>query len=374
MTQRVIPVFTFLMFAVVLSAQAAAQTVRSDRPVDSAQTNATDATSGEPAISVEEAIRRATGALDRLELQEDESKVRAAIEEVDRSIEAVRDADPAHPHLPFLLGRAYTMIGRPGDAIEQLRAFVESASGRNEWRAYALLGDLFVGEYPSLARANYAKAHALNSRESGVLFGLSMAAMKLGELEEAIRLGREALGAEGGRSIRYGSHLAMLLRSDGRLEKAMAQAEATIALARDEVEVRPGGVAPLLALDVQYKLLISILRDRLEDSDQGRSEDYLRVASLIRERARIAEALALHDALRVVTLGVARTAPDTPVLLLEQHAILLAEVGLTNEAVSAFRKLRNADAKNPAAAEWLGRLRPAPAESTPIGKPDNPGW
>lgn len=372
MTQRVIPVFTFLLLAVVLSAQAAAQPFPSDRPADSAQTNAIDATSGEPAISIEEAIRRATKALDRLELQEDESKVRAAIEEVDRSIEAVRDADPAHPHLPFLLGRAYTMIGRPGDAIEQLRAFVESASGRNEWRAYALLGDLFVGEYPSLARANYAKARVLNSREPGVLFGLSVAAMKLGEHEEAIRLGREALEAEGGHSIRYGSHLAMLLRSDGRWDEALLQAEATIAQARDEVDAQPGAVAPLLALDVQYKLLISILRNRLGDSDPARSQDYLRVASLIRERAHVAEALALHDALRMVTLGVESTAPDTPVSLLERYAILLAEVGRADDAVSAFEKLREVDPKNQAAAVWLGRLRPPPAESSPNDKSGSP--
>ena len=70
--------------------------------------------------------------------------------------------------------------------------------------------------------------------------------------------------------------------------------------------------------------------------------------------------LALHDALRVLELGVNSTAPNTPARLQEQYAVTLAEVGRSEDAVAAFEKLLTLDPSNSTATDWLERLRSTP--------------
>ncbi len=320
-------------------------------------------------VSVQEAIQLAMVALERLENDGETDAAGAILSDANRYIEFVRASEPANPWLPYLVGRVYVITGRHRDAVEELGKFVETPIGRNEWLAYRILGDLLVSGFPRLAKNNYARAADLNVGEPSVLFGLSSCAAQLGAAAEAIQRAREAVAADGGRTVRYISHLANLLRAVGKWDEAIGEAERALDLAKQAVGTNPGTLGPLLTVDGQYELLIEIMQGLLEQNvaerTRGGSADatylatnHLRLAAYIRERAIVADKLARHDVLGALEAGVNRTAPLAPPALLEQYGMALAEVDRIDSAVAVFEQLLAADPHNAVAADWLGRLRP----------------
>lgn len=321
-------------------------------------------------VRVQEAITLAMDALERLENEGETAAADTILHDANGYIEFVKASEPANPWLPYLVGRAYVVMGRRRDAVEELGKFVETPLGRNEWLAYRILGDLLVGGFPRLAKANYAKAAALNAGEPSVLFGLSSCAAQFGAAEEAIRLAQEAVAADGSRTVRYISHLAKLLRAVGQWDEAIREAERALNLAKQTVGTHPGTPGPLLTVDGQYELLIEIMQGLLDQANAGRlAANHLRLASYIRERAIVVHELARHDVLDALEAGVNRTAPDTPAELLEQYGIALAEVDRHESAVGVFEQLLSADPDNAVAAEWLGRLRPKPIHTDQTEQP-----
>ena len=316
-----------------------------------------------PEKTVKQAVNAAMNTLDRLESAEFDEPKQTVFAEVTDHIEFVQNADPANPMLPYLYGRAYAITGRRGEAVEQLQRFVETREGRHEWRAFLLLGDLFVEHYPQLAKANYKNAEALKANEPDVLFGLARCAAKLGRNAEAIRLARDAVGADrrsDSAGIRYLSLLARMLSAQRQWEEAEREALAALDLAQESMRRNPGMRRPVEILDAQYKLLLEILQSRVNEGD-GRGDEYLRLARYVRDRAEVTTMLSLHDALAVLEVAVNKTTPDTPPRLMEQHGIMLAQIGRKEEAITVFEKLLDADPDNAVAPTWLKRLR---------GKPD----
>jgi tetratricopeptide (TPR) repeat protein len=346
--------------------QTPAQAPPDPQPIAPTQVSAKDET---PAAgqsgSVQETIRLAIQALDQAEHlrkeQDDVAQLQAVFEQVTRHVESLQEQEPANPWLLYLRGRAYALTGRPGDAVEQLRQFVETRDGRNEWRAYRLLGDLFAGEFPRLAKSNYQKAAALRADEPTVLVGLSACTFKLGDLDEAIRLAREAVRADGRTAARYLSHLASLLLAGGRLEEARREAEAALDLVNQRMKDNPGRKTPVLEAEAQHKQLMEILQALISDSKHEDVQDYGKLVKCARQQAQIARILSFHDVLAITQAGVDKTAPNTPPALLEQHGVALAEVGRTDEAVAVFEQLLQANPNNTTASEWLQRLRSEPA-------------
>lgn len=326
-------------------------------------------TSPESAIGVDEAVRLAIDALNRLEARNESDALVPLMDQANRYIELVETKDAANSWLPYLYGRAYALMGRRGDAVDRLVKFVETREGRNEWRAYRLLGDLFVDEFPRLAKANYEKARTLNPAEPTVLFGLSVCASRLGDREGAISLARETLKVDGARTIRYVSHLAGLLSADGQSSEAFKEAQRALDLAQASMQAEPGAHRPLLVVDGQYQQMIDILQARVNEPAHTDISDYLLLAATVRQRAQIRQMLMLHDVLRVIEAGVDKTAPGTPPALLEQYGIVLAEVGRTDAAVDAFEKLLGLDPNNKVAAEWLTRLQPDSIKSQQTKEP-----
>lgn len=315
-------------------------------------------------ISADEAVRRATELLDRFDLPEAGDRDRTLLDEAARFLKVVQTQQPNHSRLSYLLGRYYAAVGRQGDAIEQLKQFVATREGRTEWRAFRLLGDLFVGEFPRLAKSHYDQAAALNPNEPSVQYGLSLCAVKLGAVDDAIRFARNAIGGREDRPIGYYAHLATLYSNAGRWEEAIREAEHALQLARKKLEENPGSLGPLVLVDGQYLVLIAILQARIAQPGYAGIDDDLKLARAIRERAKIGDRLAAHQALRVVQTAVERGGEKTPASLKEQYAQLLAEVGRTNDAITVFEEMLQSDPNSSVATEWLNRLRPkSPAES-----------
>ena len=308
---------------------------------------------------VAEAFRAAIAVLNQLDGRDDTMMSPSEAEELERCAEIMRTREPENPWLHYLYGRIQALAGRQGAAIEHLRRFVATREGRNDWRARRVLGDLYVGPYPQLAKAEYEAANRLKENEPSVLYGLSVCAFKLGQVEEAVRLAQQVVTADRRPTARHLGNLAQVLRARRRWDESLRAAEQALQAARDTAGRREGERTPLQAIEAQFALLIDIRRARLAESS-GTAADRLQLARDIRARAENATKLSLHDALDVLQEGVEETAPNTPVALRERYAVVLAETGRRDEAIAEFERLLAADPANAAAAEWLARLRPDP--------------
>lgn len=321
------------------------------------------------ADSVAEAIRSATRLLDELQTVEDSHRRKALTTQIEVHLDAIRTADGSNPWLAYLYGRMLAKTGRQGDAIQQLRRFTTTREGRNEWHVYLLLGDLFAGEFPQLAKANYQKAQALNEGEADVIFGLSKCALKLGHVEEAISLARQAVQADPTQSPKYRIQLVHTLRRLGRWDEAAREAEAALEQSKRDAQQAPGKLTPLLMIDSEYQLLIDVFRSRIREASMNRerdlpfdaarfADDHLRLAHHIRERAVNAQSMAVHEMVRTLRSGVEETAPETPIFLLESYGVILAEAGRNAAAIDVFERILSKNPTNKLANDWLDRLRP----------------
>lgn len=307
--------------------------------------------------NVDEMIRSADRLLDRLEARPKLAPDDPDLRKVNQDIDRIRSSDESNAYLLFLRARFLVLARRPADASIKLLEFVEKQQGQSEWRAFRLLGDLFLDEFPRLAKSNYKKAAVLIPFEPSVLYGLSVCEMKLGALKESVRLAREAVRADGRLTIRYVFHLAEALRADKQLDEALREAEFALKLAQDESAENPDERDQLLLIDGQYGLLTSILRSRIADPETAGVNDFLRLSTCVRQRIRVTEKLALHELLDVIAAGVQGSEPNTPLALLQQYAILLSDVGRIGKAIEVVERVVQLDPDNADAEALLGRLR-----------------
>jgi tetratricopeptide (TPR) repeat protein len=320
------------------------------------------------ALTIEEAIRTASEKLDELETGSGIDDRQVLLDEINRYLLVVQEKDPINIRLLFLQGRVEKEAGRTQNAITYLGKYVDTREGRTDWRAYRLLGDLFVDEYQTLARGHYENARKLNANDPSIAFGLSQCAFKLGEQPEALRLANEAVSADRRRNPKFVAHLTRVLLSMRRWSEAENEALTALNLAQNECRSRPGERAPVETLIGQYDLLIEIMQARMGFTSRtpGAStpaattmspDDYLKLAGYVRNRGEAAALLSRHDVLRLLEQAVRGLAPNVPVRVAEQYSVALAEVGRNAAAVTAFENLVKSDPENALAREWLPKLR-----------------
>ncbi len=322
-----------------------------------------DKTAAQAEVSPEEAIRIAVGAIAQLESADEETR-RALLDKISQSIAVIIRSSPDNPWLYYLQGNVYAVTGRGVEAASLLQRFVETRAGRNEWNAHRLLGDLFVGRYPRLARASYEAAAKLKRDEPTVLIGLSKCAFSLGDIDGAVQFARRALGASRRHNVSHGRHYASMLMAQESLAEAQRVAERGLDAVQGYAEERGKTRAALEAIGDQYRLLIDILSGRVQATPDA-ADAYVALSEYLRLQAENDAVLSLHNVLGVLQVGVDNTAPDTPVELLQPYAITLAELGRHEEAVAQFEAILARDAGNPIATEWVARLRPGDAAQNP---------
>lgn len=310
-------------------------------------------------MSADELVRAATAGFDRWETADPGEAKDELLRETLRIVSRLQSVDPMQPLLPMLRARSYIAGERRGDAITELRKFVESREGKNDWRAFRMLGDLFVDEFPRQAKSSYSQARTLNPSEPSVLYGLSLAELKLGDTDEAVRLGADAVSADGRKTAKYVTHLARVYASARRWSEAEHEAQTALSLAETAARSEPGSRAAVEELEGQYRLIIDLLQSRLAQMGGAppAAEEFLRLADYVRGRTAAAERLSRFEELRIIETGIRRAGASVPLKLAERHAVLLAEIGRTDQAITAFDNLLKIDPQNTAASEWLARLR-----------------
>lgn len=282
---------------------------------------------------------------------------------MDRYMAIIEANDPSNPWVSYLYGWIYAIGGQKGDAIEQLQKFIETREGRNEWLAYRLLGDLLVEQFPRLARSYYKKASDLVDREPSVLYGQSRCAVATGDVAEAIRLAREAVGADRDGAVRYLSHLARMLIRDGRWSEARRAAETALERALSDHRSNPTMERPLRLADLQYQLLIEISRSQLNNAPNP--EEYVRIVRYLDRRGEIAIKLQQAEIARLLEAAIGEPGGDSYVPLHELYGETLAKLGREEDAIRAFERVLELDPSNGVANQWLEKLRPEPKTAQP---------
>lgn len=311
-----------------------------------------------PRRDVSDLVQEARAVIDGFDANLAEPPSPDAILDLERLINEIQVADPANPWLSYLLGRAYQFSGRNGDAIDQLRQFVQTREGRIDWKAHQVLGDLFATEFPRLAQGSYQKAAELNPNEPAVLSGLANCAGRTGNLDEGIRLARLAVEADGGRNIRYSYRLARALMSRQLWDEAEKAAQRAMDLAEGRVRSSPGSRSALQNLIEQYGLLIDLVSARIRSSSNVDPELYVRLADLTGDRADVMSRLARHDQVAILETAISRTAPNTPVSLREKYAEQLADAGRIEDAIAEFERVLAENPQNDAVRVRLQALKP----------------
>lgn len=316
-------------------------------------------------FSVERAIAEAKVGLDLAEALPERPVPRALLAKVNEQIVAIETSDPGNVWLDYLYGRAFFLMGQTTEAADKLRAFVETREGRNEWQAFRTLGDVFVGEFPNLAKSYYKKAVELNATEASIYHGLSVCASRLGAATDAARLARQAVQVGGRSNVSHLAHLARVLAADQQWPEAESTAVSALARAKVLADERAGTRAALEKVVSQYEQLITVVQSKLA-ATQASGDEYIRLAEYVEERADVARRVAKFDTLIILETGVQATKPAVPVALLERYAVTLAEVGQKKAAIAAFEDLLTRDANNATAKDWLIRLNaPVALEPTP---------
>jgi len=276
---------------------------------------------------------------------------------LETQINQIQAADPAHPWLSYLLGRTYAFAGKNGDAIDQLRKFVGTRDGRNDWKAYRVLGDMYVTEFPRLAKASYEKAAELMPNEPSVISGLSNCASRAGNLDEGIRLARLAAEADGYKNVRYSYLLAWALINRQQWDDAQKAADKSMAVAEQLIQTEPGKRVHWQILLEQYALHVEIMRGRINAQTTVDPQMYIRLVDLLGHQTDVVSRLARHDQAALLQAAVEKTAPDTPLVLRLRFAETLSEARRTDEAITEYEKVLAVEPGNRAASDALAQLR-----------------
>ncbi len=317
---------------------------------------AAGAVANQPEMTVDEAIEAALAAIDRLDDSAEPDSRKAAFNEAQDLLARIQIDAPTSAWILYLSGRLLAANQKRNAAIDALERFVEKREGRTYWKAHRSLGDLFVSDYPRLARMYYEKADALTGDEPTVLFGLSQCAVKLGDMAKGVELAARAVEADGRTHVGLLIHLATVLVRAGRLDEALNEAMSSLELTAVQVRNNPGSRGPLRVAEAQYSLLIDIAKARVQEDPQS-SDDYLRFARFLRQRGLVRQTLSLHDALEIVELGISKGDGQTTVGLLEERARLLEALDRQDEAIKMLEAILGAHPDNPDMIAWLERLR-----------------
>lgn len=322
------------------------------------------------ALDLSQIVRSANEVFEQLEQRESQEPDHTQVEQINSLIDQVEQRDPGSAWLDYLYGRAYAVTSRPGDAIDRLRRFVETPQGRNDWVSYRVLGDLFIAEFPRLARSNYLKAAELHAGQPSILFGLSRSAARLGDMQGAVALGQQAVDGDGKQNSRYLSHLALLFASQKKWDQALGVAEPALVLKNELLEANPGELALLQAVERQYRVLFSVIEAQINEVGEHPEGAYLRLAQVVREKAQLNWRLSFHEEVGVLERALGDGSVEPSADLLERYGTALVMIGRTAEAIEAFQKLLQHDPNHPVATRWLKRL--ANSERPIGGAPPSP--
>ncbi len=307
-----------------------------------------------PAVDVAETVRKAIEVIEKADDSADIEAIKPLIEELRELVATVNEAAPNHESLPFIRGTYLAYIGRLGDALDDLTKYLESRTGRTDFRGHRQLGDVYLQlNYPTMALARYESADRLKPSDSKILLGLAKASQQLGRKDKTAEyITRAVESAAEDKRAPYLQFATQALIAQKKWDEADRYGREAMQRTRKELEADPSKLVLLQMLDTVCVLRIQIAQGRLAD-DPKAVQPRLDIVEINREQVSIRARAAVHDQLATIDAGLAATAPDKPLKLVEMRARLLAEMGRTEEAREAYRQVLEIDATHAEAKAFL---------------------
>lgn len=324
--------WTVLLISLALCGQTDAQTGDTD-----IGGSATAGTGSLDHLTLDEALAKATDALDRAERRGVDSH--EAFAEANQLVNIILDQDPANVQGGYLHARMLILGGRPADAMQPIQKWIKSPGGQNDWKARKLLADLYrLGQFPTLAVARYLEAARLHPNEPSIYVGLTLSYSALGQNDKAAQAASDAVNADLSNDPAIRSHLVTSLLAGGRIPEARREALKVVTRTRALVQQSPANPNLLVELDERIDVLLSIIIQQLV-ADPNQPDEFVRAAELSLDRATLAHQLAYHQALDHINVGIGKVGGDTPPSLRYARAQLLIRIGNQADAVTELETI-----------------------------------
>ncbi|GJM26945.1 MAG: hypothetical protein DHS20C16_33600 [Phycisphaerae bacterium] len=253
-------------------------------------------------------------------------------------VERVLEIDPLNKTAGYLNGRLLILTGRPRAALPMIEEYVADPAGQNNWRAYKILGDLYLASFPKHAVSKYRQAIALAENEPEPVIGLARAQLRLNNAKPAVERAQDAIRLDKKGEASYQATLAQALMLDKKFEDAARAAEAAVKMSEGDIARDPSNKLLLAEMQEHYDLRLQCV-SQLAGLYPERADYIVQLAQIWQDKADLERVVSYHEA--IVIIERSRTNPllkVSPELLYEQ-ARLNRLVSRDDKAMTALEEL-----------------------------------
>lgn len=297
-------------------------------------------------MSPDEALNKALEVVTDLEESErnpDEvQEERADYIETMAIVDKILEIDPLNKTAGYVKGRLNILAGRPRSALPMIEEYVSDPAGQNDWRAYKILGDLYISSFPKHAVSKYRQAIALAENEAEPVIGLARAELKLSNSESAVEQAQNAIRLDKKGESSYQATLAEALLMDKKYEDAERAAEAAVKMSEEEFGRNPEKKTLLIDLQNHYELRLRCIT-HLAALYPERADYVVQLAQIWQDKADLERVVAYHQA--VLMIERSKTNPQLKVSpeLLYEEARLNRLVSRDDKALNVLNELLQLD-------------------------------
>jgi len=297
-------------------------------------------------MSPDEALNKAMEVVTGLEesdrdpdqVQEERAEYVETLAIADRILEI----DPLNKTAGYVKGRLLILSGRPRAALPMIEDYVTDPAGLNDWRAYKILGDLYLSSFPKHAVSKYRQAIALAENEADPVIGLARAQLKLNDPTSAVEHAQDAIRLDKKGESSYHATLAEALMMDKKFEDAARAAEAAVKMSEEDIGRNPERKSLLVELQANYDLRLECV-SQLAALYPERADYIVELAQIWQDKADLERVVSYHQA--VLMIERSKTNPQLKVSaeLLYEEARLNRLVSRDDKALIALEELLQLD-------------------------------
>lgn len=322
----------------------------------------------EPEEDVPTMVSKAIAKIDQADDITDNEKLGAVLEEVRVLLDKIVAKERLNEEAMYIRGCLLAYARRTGDALDELEKYLKTRTGRNDWRGFRQLGDVYLKtNYPTQAQARYEAADRLKPGDPRVLLGLSKTASLLGKKDKSVEYAAKAVdAAPPDKKAPYLEFAARTMIAQKQWDEADKFAREAITRLRLDLKSDPGRMMTLQSIENLLQVRAEVSRARIT-AKPDTFQAYLDFADVVVELGDVREQIAHAEVINLVDLGLAAMPANPPMELLERKAHLLEAMGRSDEAKAVYEQIIAKDPNHAAAKEFLGPREPAAHDN------DSPG-
>ncbi len=344
------------MFAAAFSSEVLAQLPRADSAAKQSDASPTETQKYESAVSLTDALDRATAAIRLAEKGGDNSRKKLA--EAEFYAQQAVEFDPASAKADFIFARMNHLVGHTRDAFSQVRRYVspENPEGAADWEGFKVLGDLyFEATYYVQALSKYRRAVDLNPSEPSILIAMSRCALKMAKRKEALVYAKEGVRLDPSSAEAF-QVLSEVLVATGELDEAKQAVHAAIDRTRAGLRDQPASMKELNRLQRLHLALQEVIRGQL-NKESANPAYYLEYADSAMESGEVSLHMHMIGIQQMLEKGISAGEPASSAALIERYAEYSANVMMHKKAIEVLEKYLESHPEDAAATAAIESLQ-----------------